>query len=131
MNAGATEGLEPFLRNLMWVLCSLWVVIQIVKSFRRSPPAEKEFASKTEVSACQTNCGAHRKKSDDDNLRRDKESADSRAKLYGLIEKLRADMDAGLRELGEQGASQQTSIDLQGQMLARLDHKIDAIRDKL
>jgi hypothetical protein len=131
MNSEVFKETGAFCYQLVWLLGVIWLVIQIVRSLRRSPPAEKEFSSKTEVSACQANCATHRKKSDEDNLRRDKESTDSRAKLYGLIEKLRADMDAGLRELGEQGASQQTSIDLQGQLLARLDHKIDAIRDKL
>ena len=127
MNGSPTEGLELFLRNLMWVLGSLWVVIQIVKSLKRSPAPEKEFASKTEIGVCQVNCASNRTKIDADNLRRDKESTESRSKLYGQIEKLRADMDNGMRELGEKTASLETKTDMINQRQIQMDQKIDTL----
>ena len=127
MNGSPAEGLEPFLRNLMWVLGSVWVVIQIVKSLKRSPPAEQEFSSKADASARQVRCDATHKKIDEDNLRRDKESTDSRSKLYGLIEKLRSDMDDGMRELGEKTASLETKTDMINQRQIQMDQKIDTL----
>jgi hypothetical protein len=102
-------------------------VLQIIKSFRRSPPAEQEFSSKSEAAACQLRCSSYKTKNDSDNEKRDKESSESRAKLYGLIEGLRADMDEGLRELGERLASQEAKTEMVNQRQIQMDQKIDVL----
>ena len=127
MNLENSEVIGRAVQTGMYFLGALWIVIQIIKSLRRSPPAEQEFASKAEAAACQLRCATSRKKSDEDNLRRDDESKKSRAKLYGLIEDLRRDMDAGLRELGEQGAGQVAQIVMINQRQIQMDQKIDAL----
>lgn len=131
MSLENSELLGQFVQIVVWCLGAVLLCIQIVKSFRRHPPLEADFTSKNEFIACQQRCTEYSTKNDAANIRRDKESSESRSRLYNQIEQLRRDMDAGMRVLGEQGAGQQASIDLQGQMLARLDVKLDAIREKI
>jgi hypothetical protein len=127
MDAGVAVGLDPWLQNMVWLLGVIWLVIQIVKSLRRSPPAEREFESKLDATACQQRCSTYRAQNDADNLRRDKGSSESRAKLYGLIEKLRSDMDEGMRELGEQTAALEVKTDMINQRQIQMDQKIDTL----
>jgi hypothetical protein len=127
MDAVSSGSLELWLKNMVWLLGVIWLVIQIIKSLRRSPPAEKEFESKTDATACQQRCAAYRTRNDADNQRRDKDSSESRARLYNLIETLRRDMDAGMRELGEQGAGQEKQIEMMNQRQIQMDLKIDTL----
>lgn len=127
MDATSAGGLELWLKNMVWLLGVIWLVIQIIKSLRRSPPAEHEFESKANVSACQQRCTAYRSKNDTDNKNRDDESKKSRAKLYEMIEDLREDMDAKLRHLGEQAAAQEVKADMINQRQIQMDQKIDTL----
>jgi hypothetical protein len=127
MSLENSQVLGEFVQIVVWCLGAVLLVIQIIKSFRRSPPAEQEFASKTEAAACQMRCSSYKTKNDSDNAKRDKDSSESRAKLYGLIEGLRADMDEGLRELGERLASQEAKTEMVNQRQIQMDQKIDVL----
>lgn len=120
MILGNSEAIGQFVQILVWALGGLLLGIKIVQSFRRSPPIETDFRMKAD-------CTAYRAKNDADNFRRDEENKKSRAKLYALIEQLRSDMDGKLRSLGEQGASQQTAIEMMNQRHIQMDQKIDAL----
>jgi hypothetical protein len=115
-----SEVLGQFVQIAVWVLGAVLLIIKIVQTFRRSPAVEQEFRSIAD-------CTMYRNKNDGDNVRRDRESSDSRARLYNLIEQLRRDMDSGMRELGEQGAGQEKQIEMMNQRQIQMDQKIDAL----
>lgn len=120
MNLENSQALGAFIQIVVWCLGALLLGIKIFQSFRRSPPVEMEFRTIAD-------CAAYRNKNDGDNVRRDRESSDSRARLYNLIEQLRRDMDSGMRELGEQGAGQEKQIEMMNQRQIQMDQKIDAL----
>ena len=69
-----SEELGRFVQTGVWLLGALWLIIQIIKSLRRSPPPEQEFLNKTDAGKCQASCAAYRTKNDADNRHRDDES---------------------------------------------------------
>jgi hypothetical protein len=116
----------------MWVLCSLWVVIQIVRSFRRSPPVTAEIDSK--ITACKETCdkrfcGMKTKIEKVESELKDRAEAGelSRTQLSRDFEALRSDMDEKFRELGEQAAAQETKADMTYQRQIQMDQKIDKL----
>ena len=127
MSLENSQVLGEFVQIVVWCLGAVLLVIQIVKSFRRSPPLEADFESKTDATACQKRCSDYRTKNDAANLKRDDESRESRARLYLLIETLRSDMEEGLRDLGERLAAQETKTDMINQRQVLMDQKIDKL----
>jgi hypothetical protein len=115
-----SEVLGQFVQIAVWILGAVLLIIKIVQSFRRSPPIDSAFRSIPD-------CTAYRTRNDAGNTKRDDESRESRARLYGLIEDIRSDMDDGLRHLGERLSSQEAKTEMINQRQVQMDHKIDVL----
>jgi hypothetical protein len=127
-----SQVLGEFVQILVWCLGAVLLVIQIIRSFRRSPPVAAEIDQK--ITLCKENCdkrfcGMKTKIEKVESELKDRAEAGdlSRAQLSRDIEALRSDMDEKFRELGEQAAAQETKTDMTYQRQIQMDQKLDVL----
>ena len=132
MSLENSQVLGEFVQIVVWCLGAVLLVIQIIRSFRRSPPIAAEIDQK--ITLCRENCdkrfcGMHTKIEKVEKELKDRAEAGdkSRSQLHQDIESMRSDMDEKLRVLGEQAAAQKTKAEMMYQRQIQMDQKIDLL----
>ncbi len=132
MSLENSQVLGEFVQIVVWCLGAVLLVIQIIRSFKRSPPVTQEIDKK--LSDCQENCdkrfcGMKTKIDKVEKELKDRAEAgeESRTQLSRDFESMRSDMDEKFRELGERVAGQQTAVEMINQRQVQMDGKIDLL----
>lgn len=133
--------------GLISILAITLLILQIRHHVKRNPPVSQEIDGK--ITACKAGCekelqrveeeiderlsgfDARIEKLSDEIKAASEQDRSGRARIYDEIRKMRGEVEGTLRNLTAQGDSQERAIQIQGQMLDRLDRKLDAIREKL